>query len=525
MKTLIAWATRNSPAMNTLLVGTLLLGLFCMVNMRREVFPEFELEIILVTVPYPGASPAEVEEGICQKIEEAVRSVDRIKKMTSIAGEGSGSVVIELDADVPDVQKVLNEIQSEVDRIPSFPELTEDPEVKQITLRESAIKVGVIADGEMLGAQDELSLRNVAEEVRDELLKLKEVSQANLYGARDYQIDIEISEETLRKYGLTLQQVARIVRRENIELPGGRMKTDAQEVLLRGKSKGLVGQEIARLPLVSLSNGVVLTVGDLGVVRDGFVDETALNLIDGNPAIVVSVDRTANEDLLAMVGAVKTYAASKSMPEGYTLRTWQDRSIDVRERMELLARNGLQGLILVFLVLTVFLEMRLAFWVAMGVPMAVLGACIVLYFTGETMNMLSMFAFLMALGIVVDDAIVIGENIHAHRRRGVDFNRAAIQGAYEVLPAVVASVSTTILAFAPLLYVAGIMGKFIAVMPVAVIAMLVISLIESTFILPCHLAHRENLFFKVMGFLFFFLKPVVWLSERVNGYAQWEQRG
>ncbi|QDT89745.1 efflux RND transporter permease subunit [Gimesia algae] len=491
MRSIIKWAINNSPAMNTLMVTVLGVGLVSLMMMRREVFPEFELEIILVSVPYPGASPDEVEEGICQKMEEAVRAIDGIKKMTSIANEGSGSIVLELRADVPDVQKILNEVRSEIDRIPSFPELAEDPEIQQITFRQVAIEVAVIGPG----IEDEnsaLELRELAEKIRDDLMKLKSVSQANIAGARDYQIDIEIPEATLRKYGLTLQDVARTVRRENMELPGGKLNTVSEVVLVRGKNKHLTGREIEKIPLVTEPGGVVLTVGDLGHVQDEFADTTMISEINGKPALSVAVERTAQEDLLAIVEEVRAFVETAKLPAGYSLKLWKDQSVDVRDRMDLLTRNGLQGLILVFITLAIFLEFRLAFWVALGIPISMFGACVVLYYTGQTLNMLSMFAFLMALGIVVDDAIVVGENIYEHRQMGKSFVTAAIDGATEVLPSVCASVTTTVIAFMPLLFVSGIMGKFIAVMPIAVIAMLLISLMESTFILPCHLAHAKQ---------------------------------
>ena len=526
MKSVIRWAVNNSPAMNTLMLGVLACGALSLTLMRREVFPEFDLEIVLVSVPYPGASPGDVEEGICQKIEEACRSIDGIKKMTSVAQEGSGFVVVELEASVGNVQKTLNEIRSEVDRIPSFPDLAEDPEVKQISIREPAIRVGILGP-KNLSEDAESTLRSMAEEVREELLAKSAISQVSLMGVRDYQIDIEIPEETLRKHGMTLQQVAQIVRRWNIDLPGGSMKTQAQEVLLRDKTKSMIGEEIAKIPLVTDIGGVVLTIDDLGIVRDEFTDETSVNEVDGLPAVVIDVQSARNEDLLLIVEAVKDYVKHKAgtIPQGFELRTWQDRSVDVRDRMRLLTRNGIQGLALVFLVLAIFLDLRLAFWVALGIPIAVLGAGGVLLFTGQTLNMLSMFAFLLALGIVVDDAIVIGENIFTHIQRGKKPLQAAVDGAYEVLPAVTASVSTTIIAFAPLLYVSGVMGKFIAVMPVAVIAMLVISLVESIFILPCHLSHRDNLFFKVIGRVFGFLWFIPEMFKHINVFAQkWSDR-
>ncbi|MDH3717804.1 MAG: efflux RND transporter permease subunit, partial [Planctomycetota bacterium] len=518
MRSVVRWAIDNSPAMNMLMIGVLLVGTLSFAFMRREIFPEFDLEIVLVTVPYPGASPEEVEEGICQKIEEACRSIDGIKKMTSVAKEGAGSVVLELRADLADVEKVVTEVRSEVDRIPSFPELTEDPEVQQITMRYPVIKVGVLAP-QGKTEYDELELRAVTERIREDLLQLKTITQVNVQGSRDYQIDIEIDENTLRKYGLTLQQVAQIVRRENLELPGGTLRSRGEEVLLRGKNKRLTGSEIAELPLVTDPGGVVLTIGDVGNVRDEFIDTTAICEIDGRPGLVLSVDRTTSEDILAMTAEVREYVANAELPGDYSLLTWGDRSKDVKDRLDMLIQNGIMGLILVFLVLAVFLELRLAFWVALGIPVAMLGAGVGLYATGQTLNMLSMFAFLMALGIIVDDAIVVGENVYSHRQMGKGFIQAAVDGTVEVIPSVVASVTTTIIAFCPMLFVAGIMGKFIAVMPFAVIAMLIISLIESTFILPCHLAHRDSLVFRIIGFVFAPLRFLVRIFNVINRWS------
>lgn len=491
IKSLIQWAVRNSPAMNTIMVAVLGVGIMTMLTMRREVFPEFELEIILVTVPYPGASPEEVEEGICQKIEEAVQSIAGIKKQTAVAQEGSGFLVLELESHVRDVHKVLSEVRSNIDRIPSMPELAEDPEVKQITIRQPAIMVGVV--GTLSDAPDaELRLRELAEDIRTDLLQLPAISQATLVGARNYQIDVEIPESTLRKHGLTLKQVAQIIRRENIEVPGGSLKSEAQEVLLRAKNKHTTGEMIAGLPLVTQPGGTVLTVSDLATVRDEFVDVVSVNEINGRPGMTIAVEKTSQEDLLQIVEEVKEFIAKKQMPPGHELVTWGDRSVEVRERLWMIADNGVQGLVLVFVLLALFLDIRLAFWVAWGIPMAMFGAFIVLGAAGQTLNMLSMYAFLIVMGMGLDDAIVIGENIFEHRQRGKNFVNAAIDGTMEVLPSVLSSVLTAVTAFIPLAFVAGVMGKFIAVMPLAVVATLLVSLAESTFMLPVHLSHLRE---------------------------------
>ncbi|MCR9199053.1 MAG: efflux RND transporter permease subunit [Planctomycetaceae bacterium] len=499
MRKMIAWAIKQSPAMNILMVCILGIGLLAGFSLRREEFPQFELELILVSVPYPGASPEEVETGICQKIEEAIRSVDGLKKVTSVAGEGAGSVVIEVKTDVPSVQKVLNEVQSEIDRIPSFPDLAEEPEVQQVTIRNPAITVGVVCT-ETAAADPELQLREVTERVREDILLIKEVSVADITGERDYQIDVEIPESTLRQYGLTLTDVGRRIRLRNLELPGGNIKDRGETYLLRGKNKRTVGEEIKQIPLITQSDGLVLTVDDLGEVKDEFIDNVSISRINGNPGLAISVKAAAREDLLAMVDAVNKYVESHQLPPGYEFVTWGDNAVNVRDRLDLLKRNGSQGLILVFVVLALFLELRLAFWVALGIPISVLGACGVLWQFDQTLNMLSMFAFLIALGIVVDDAIVIGENIYAHRELGKPFLTAAIEGTLEVAPSVITSIATTVIAFMPMFFVTGVMGKFFAVLPLAVIAMLIISLFESIFILPCHLAHgKKEPFFLTAG--------------------------
>ena len=517
MRAIVAWTIRNMPAMNTLMVAVLLVGAMAFATMRREVFPEFDLEIVLVTVPYPGATPEEVEEGICQKIEEACRSVEGIKKITSVAQEGSGFCVFELRESVEDVQKTLAEIRSEVDRIPSFPELSEDPKVEQVTLRTPAIKVGVLAPPASQGAVSEEELRDVAEAVRDDLLTLPAVSAANLQGARDYEIDIEISEATLRKYGLSLQVVADIVRRENIELPGGVIRSESGEILLRGKNKRYSGEEIATLPLVTMPDGLVLTVGDLATVRDEFADVASTNQINGRPGMVVSVDRTSSEDLLAMVAAVKGYVTDAALPPGYELVTWADQSVDVRDRLDMLVSNGLQGLAVVFVVLALFLDLKIAFWVSLGIPFSMLGTGMLMLTTDQTLNMLSMFAFLMAIGIVVDDAVVVSDNIERHRRMGKGLMAAAIDGTVEVIPSVVSSVTTTVITFMPLCFVSGVMGKFIAVMPFAFITALLMSLFESTLVLPGHLAHEKSLLFTILGVILYPLRlllPVIAFLQR-----------
>ncbi len=524
MKRLIATAIASSPGMNVIMLAVMLVGGACLYLMRREVFPEFELEVVVVSVPYPGASPEDIEDGICKKIEEPVRAIEGVKKVTSIAQEGMGYVLIELRSNVKDVQKVLSEIDREVDRISTFPELAEDASVEQITFRDAAIRVGIV--GPQSGDVDsQLRLRQVAEEVRDELLLLNSVSAADVMGAPNFQIDVEVSESALRRHGLTLDSIAAQLQARNVELPGGQMRAEGQEVLLRAMNRRRFGEEIAQLPVITQTGGTVLTIGDIAKVVDEFEDTSNICEINGSPALVVAVNRTKSEDLLKMVRDVRSYVNQKELPVGYRFVLWGDTSVDVRDRLNLLVRNGLQGLLLVFLVLALFLEMRLAVWVSLGIPISILGAGIALAWGDQTLNMLSLFSFLVALGIVVDDAIVVGENIHAHRGMGKNYLQAAIDGAAEVLPSVTASVTTTIIAFSPMFFVSGVMGKFMAVIPFAVIAMLILSLLESIFVLPCHLAHRHNGFFTCLGIIAYPLRPLGfflrWLNHRASRGMEW----
>lgn len=524
MRSIIRASIANHSALNLCMVTIMAVGWYCLSSMHRESFPEFDLDRILVTVPYPGAAPQEVEQGIGQKIEEAVRSIEGIKKVTTVAQEGACNVVLELITGGRSPDRVMDEVRSEVDRIPSFPLEAEEPQITLVTNRRPSIRVGVIApesfvsDDQKLTAEQELQLREVAETVRDGLLEMPSVAQVDFLAARNYQIDIEIPEDSLRSHGLTLRRAAEIIRRENRELPAGSIRSQSQEVLLRGNNRRTEGEDLAELPLVSEPGGGVLTVGDLGIVRDEFTDSTALNVINGKPALALSVQRSTSQDLFVMIDAVTQFVEDAKLPAGYQLMTWSDESVEVRGRLNLLVENGLQGLVIVFVLLLLFLDPKLAFWVALGIPFALLASGIFLYLTGQTLNQISMFAFVMALGIVVDDAIVVGENIFAHRQMGKSYYQSAVDGTLEVVPSVTTAVLTTVVAFAPLLFVSGTMGKFTAVMPAAIIAMLLVSLVECVTILPCHLAFPNSAlfqFFEVVLYAFRWVLSLACIGNRL----------
>ncbi|SMP63782.1 Multidrug efflux pump subunit AcrB [Neorhodopirellula lusitana] len=541
MKALIAWSVKNWQAMNVVMLGILLLGVYSLTQLRRDFWPDFELYVLNVSVVYPGASPDEIEEGILEKIEESIRTVDGIEEMTSSAREGIGSVTLELDPDSnqDDAQRVLTEVTTLIGQIPSFPELAEKPDIRMNTNFVTAIRVAVMgpdiddeattaSDGSSGGsdtrdqsdvkAEAALALRRVAERVREEVLALPSVSVADLVGTPDYQIDIEIPEDTLRKYNLSLKSVAEIVRANNVELPGGTLRGRSQEILLRGSDKSTAGVGIEEIPLVSQPGGAVLTVGDLGRVRDEFSVDGSINEVNGRPAVLVSVETTSADDLIQVSQEVREYVQREkaNLPAGYTMVDMRDRSTSVKNRLNLLSKNAWMGLVLVFIVLALFLEMRLAWWVMLGIPVSLLGACIYMYYGGQTLNMTSMFAFLIALGIVVDDAIVVGENIYAHRETGKSYHQAAIDGAYEVMPSVITAILTTVIAFAPIMYMEGRIKRLTVVLPMCVGAMLIISMVESLTILPSHLSHKRSRFLDALTYLLFPLRPLGWLFEKAN---------
>ncbi len=487
MKGPIDWFARNSVAANLLMLLILVGGLFTVFTIKREVFPEFSLDIITVRVSYRGAAPAEVEEGVCIRVEEAVQGLDGIKRITSTASEGSGLVTIELEAGA-DARKVLDDVKSRVDAIETFPEETEKPIIQEITNRRQVINVAV--HGEL----DELSLKALAEQVRDDLSALPGITQVELANARPYEISIEVSETSLRRHGLTFDEVARAVRRSSLDLPGGSVKTDGGEYLLRTKGQAYRGREFESLMLLTRPDGSHLTLGEVATVVDGFEDTDQFSRFEGDPALLVSVFRTGEQSAIEVSDAVHAWVetARPRMPEGVSLTTLGDQAFVLRDRLNLLARNGLTGFVLVFIILTLFLRFSLAFWVSLGIPVSFLGAMWLLPSFGVSVNMMSLFAFIVVLGILVDDAIIVGENIYTHQQRHGDRLRGAIEGTREVATPVIFAVLTTVAAFAPLLLIPGVMGKMMVVIPLVVMPCLVFSLIESQLILPAHLSHGKT---------------------------------
>ncbi len=487
MRGLITAFARNSVFANILLLGVIFAGVVSAILMVRELFPEFATEIVTVDVPYPGADPEEVEEGICRRIEEAIDGLEGIKRYTTNAHEGRGSAIIEI-VEGYDIAKAKDEIKNRIDSISTFPVDSEEPIVSEFTLKH---EVMILA---LSGPLDERRLKEWAEEIKDELRALPEVSQVAIFGARDYEISIEVSESRLREYGLTFAQVADAVRRSSLNQAGGTLRTEGEEVRLRTLGRKYWGDEFGKIVVLAGAGGEIITLDRIAEVKDGFTEDALRATLNGSPALVLLVSKTAEEDSIAISEAVHKYVAEKQarLPNELAVTIWSDLSEMVEGRINLLAKNGTIGLIIVFLLLWAFLDLRLSFWAAMGIPISLSGAIALLFFMGETLNMISLFGLIMVVGIVVDDAIVVGEAIYVHRKRGEPPLRAAVEGVMEVGLPVIAAVTTTIVAFIPLMFVGGIMGKFIRILPITVIACLSISLVECLIILPAHLSHLPD---------------------------------
>ncbi len=484
----IAWMARNSVAANILMLVLIVGGFFAATKVKQEFLPEAQLEMVNVVVPYPGANPEEVEQGILLVVEEAVRGIDGVKEVTSTANEGSGSVQIEV-MEGHDVNKVADEVRNNVDRIRTFPLDAEKPIISTIYIRRAVLDVIVSAD-----VPDGV-LREVAEQVRDRLLQSDGVTQVEFSNVRNYEIAIEIPQDRLRELNMSLQDVADIVARSAVELPGGGMKTSGGEILVRVKDRRDYGREFARIPIVTAPDGTQLRLEDIAEIRDSFDESDKYTYYNGKPALTLTVYRVGRETPVSVDDAVHVVLDQlrATMPDGIELTVWDNRADYFRGRMGLLLKNGTLGLCLVFILLGLFLELRLAFWVMLGIPISFLGTFLFMDSMDVSLNMITMFAFLISLGIVVDDAIVVGENIYHYHQDGLPFLQAAIKGAREIAMPVTFSILTNIVAFMPLYFVPGVMGKFFRNIPMVVCTTFIISLVEALFILPAHLGHQHDL--------------------------------
>ena len=513
-KGVLAWFAANHVAANILMVLIIAAGLLAIFTAKLEVFPELSLDMISITVPYRGASPADVEEGVLLRVEEALAAVDGIKRMTSTASEGVGSTIIEVE-EYADATEVLDDVKAAIDIITTFPQETEKPIISELKTRHKVISIVVF------GNVSEKTLRKLADQIRDDMTVMENISQVSIAGVRPYEISIEVSEENLRRYNLSFDQLSRAVSTSSLDVPAGSVKTSGGEILVRTKGQRYYGPEFENIIVLTRNDGTKVRLGDIAKVRDDFEDVDLYARFDGKRAAFVQISRIGEQDALDIARTVKKYINQKKqyLPDGVSLALWEDDTLILKARMNLLKRNGYIGLALVFLCLTFFLNLRLAFWTTMGIPISFLGAFWLLPLFGVTINMISLFAFIMSLGIVVDDAIVVGENIFVYRQQGMDRIEAAIRGAKEMAMPVILAVLTTMIAFVPLAYTGGIMGKFLRVIPIVVISVLSISLTEALLILPAHLSFSKSL--KKGKFVRFTDKinnwTDSWLKRFVNG--------
>lgn len=490
----IAWMAKNSVAANLLMGVFIIGGLLVSGSVKQEVFPEFTVDEIHVTTAYPGSSPAEVEKGVLIAMEESVRGLDGVKEVVSIAQEGGALVRVRLENDA-DKEQALSDVRGAIDRLRSLPQELERPEVKLIKTRQRSVSVVVYGD---VGHE---VLRRQAEFIRSGLIANTLITQAELMGLPSREITIEISEENQRRYGVTIEEVAQRIRQASVEIPSGRIKSSTGELLIRTSERRELGREFADIAVIARPDGSVVRLGDLGTVEDGFEEDQREARFNGKPSVLIDIYRVGNQRPLDITAAIKSYLETTNLPVGIEADLWSDRSVAFVGRIDLLKRNAISGLILVFLALGLFLEIRLAFWVMLGIPISFLGAFLFMPMFDASINMVSMFAFILVLGIVVDDAIVVGENVFRRRNEGKPLLVAAVEGARDVSTPVFFAVATTIATFGPLLFVPGFIGKIFGVIPIIVIATLAISWVESVFILPAHLSHGKKEATGALGWL------------------------
>ncbi|MEP2776916.1 MAG: efflux RND transporter permease subunit [Luteolibacter sp.] len=498
----VKWFTRNHVAGNFMMLVVLLAGFTTWFKLKKEIFPEISIDAIAVSIPYPNATPEESERGVVVPVEEAIADLQGIKRIRGTASQNVGAVLVEVETGY-DVRDVMSDVKSRVDAIENFPEEAETPVLEEILIKAPVMSVTLTAD------TDEATMRKLAEQVRDDLLTYEappaeglgtffgrifggkpKISQVEIAGTRSYEISIEVSEEKLRELGLKLSDIAQAVRGTTLDLPGGSVRTERGEVILRALGKRYEASEMAGVPVKTNPDGSVVLLGDVAQLIDGFEDVDISSRFDGKNAVVINVFRVGNEDTLALSEMVRRYVedSRQTLPEGVELSIWNDQSVYLLGRLDLLKRNAITGLILVLGVLTLFLRPSLALLVAVGIPVSFAGGIWMMPYFGISINMISLFAFILVLGIVVDDAIVTGENVYHRIQQGEHPSAAAWKGTSEVGTIVVFGVLTTMVAFTPMLGLSGVSGKIWPNIPLVVIPTLAFSLLQSKFVLPAHLA-------------------------------------
>lgn len=487
----IAWFTANSVVANLLMVAILGWGIWQMMTIRKEAFPSFAPESVVVTVPFNGGVPEDVERGVAVKIEEAIQGVSGVDSVRSTSTDSSAVVTIDALENYP-VGKLFEDVKVQVDSISTFPEQAERPVITELEASNNVLSV------EVMGEVSEALLKETARQVRDELLRLPDVEKVEMVGARDYEISVEVSEEKLRLYDLTFDEVAEAVRRNSIDLSGGLLRSARGDIALRVRSQAYVAEDFEDLPLRTTADGVRVHLGDVAAIRDAFTDQDQIHRFDGQRSVSLQITTDGDKDIIRAAEQAQALAAEYGqrfgLPPGVSLATWKDGSEPIRSRLDLLVKNGVQGVALVLVSLALFLNLRLALWVALGIPVSIAGAIVLFPLPGIdlSINMITAFSFIMVLGLIVDDAIVIGESVYSEKQNakpGADPLETTVRGVSRVVTPATFGVATTIAAFLPLTMVSGTIGSVFGQVATGVIFCLIFSLVESKLILPAHLAH------------------------------------
>ncbi len=483
---MIGWFASNHVSANIMLLFFVAGGIIALFAMRTATFPSVDPRLITVTVPYPGATTFEVEDAITSRIEEAVTGLEGIKKITSVAAENVGSVTIELEEFV-DANETLNDVENEVSQLVDFPpDAAEQPRIVRVKPQPQVMTLVLHGDA------SPLLLKRWAERIEEDLLQLEHVGLVEQLGSRDYEISIEIDETTLRRYGLTLADVGRRIRAFSRNLPAGTIESDSGDILLRIQEKGEHGASFEDIVIESLPDGSLLRLSDIATIRDGLADTNLVSRYQGENAVLLRISRSESQDTLSISTAVRDYLHQLQLPEGLTIEVMDSQTDILRDRMSLLGRNAVLGYALVFFILLLFLDLKLAFWTSLGIPVSFLGGILLVYMGGFSINMITLFAFIVVLGIVVDDAIVTGESIFTEQERGKKGVASAVSGVRAIIAPVTIGVLTTMTAFAPLAFSTGTLGQILRDIPVVVISVLAVSLFEAFLILPAHLSSAKR---------------------------------
>ena len=474
----IAYFAGNPFAANLLMILLIVGGVLSGLQLIVQYYPDFEARRAIVSVPYPGASPQEIEEDVNRRIEEAVVGLPGVERVVSTASQGIGKVTAEI-ATFADPDAVLNEIQSAIDGIEKFPPVrAEQPDVQLLKVTHEVMTLAVVSS-----SLSEDGLRLAAEDLRDRVLELPFISQVSLKGTRDREITIELSEEELRRHSLSIGEVSRSVRQASLNLTMGEIRTDAGSVVLQTVAKRNVGQDFKDIPVITRLDGTIVTLGDVATIRDGFVDENILTEVNGHPAVLIRIDATEQQSVVEMADDIRNLIAGYELPDGASVTIWNDNASPIFDRLLEIVKNGVIGTILVFISLVLVFDLRIAFWMTVGIPLSFVGSLLFFGAADLTLNLGTIFGFFLLVGIVVDDSIVVGESIASEREKGKGALDAAISGARAMVGPLTIGAITTILAFLPFLFITSPAFQIVNVFPYVAIFVLLVSLAAAFFIL------------------------------------------